>query len=106
VQFVGLPSRTLYVIALVAWFAVTAAIFHPKAEQLLARRVWRLRPPSALEAQRLGAAWFAVCAAARVDPNRYRVWIHEGPEGHRAGCGRLDSGGDELGDVHAAAAPP
>jgi len=70
----------LYVIALVAWLAVTAAVFHPKAEQLLARRVWRLRPPSALEARRLGPAWFAVCAAARVDPNRYRVSIHEGPE--------------------------
>src|SRR4051794_28366963 len=63
VQFVGLPSRTLYVLALVAWIAVTAAIFHPKAEQLLARRVWRLRPPSALEAQRIRPAWFAVCAA-------------------------------------------
>jgi Zn-dependent protease with chaperone function len=80
VQFVGLPSRALYIIALVAWVAATTATFHPRVEELLARRVWRLRPPSALEAQRLGPAWFAVCAAARVDPNRYRVWIHEGPE--------------------------
>jgi Zn-dependent protease with chaperone function len=42
--------------------------------------VWRLRPPNGLESQQLGPAWFAVCAAARVDPNRYRIWIHEGPE--------------------------
>ncbi|WP_328522200.1 hypothetical protein [Kribbella sp. NBC_00359] len=37
-------------------------------------------PERGLESQRLGPAWFAVCTAAGVDPNRYRVWIHEGPE--------------------------
>lgn len=29
--------------------------------------------PNGLESQRLGPAWFAVCTAAGVDPNRYRV---------------------------------
>jgi Zn-dependent protease with chaperone function len=35
---------------------------------------------SALESQRIGPAWWAVCTAAGVDPDRHRVWIYEGPE--------------------------
>jgi STE24 endopeptidase len=33
-----------------------------------------------LESQRIGPAWFAVCLATGVDPKRYGVWIHEGPD--------------------------
>jgi hypothetical protein len=55
-------------------------IAHPRIEDLLASKLYRFRPPSALESQRLGPAWWAVCTAAGVDPNRYRVWIHEGSE--------------------------
>ncbi len=63
-----------------AWGAFAFGMLHPRAEDALAWKVWRLRPPNGLESQQLGPAWFAVCAAAGVDPNRYRVWIHEGPE--------------------------
>lgn len=33
-----------------------------------------------LETQRLGPAWWAACAAAGVNPDHYRFWVHEGPE--------------------------
>jgi Zn-dependent protease with chaperone function len=52
----------------------------PRTEHLLAWKVYRLRPPHEMESKRLGPAWHAVCPAAGVDPARYRVWIHEGPE--------------------------
>ena len=55
-------------------------VAHPRVEVLLARSVYRRRPPSVLEAQRLGPAWWAVCTAAGVNPDHYRVWVHEGPE--------------------------
>jgi Zn-dependent protease with chaperone function len=80
VQFVGVPGHTPYVIALVVWAVLAFGPLHPRVEDAMAWKVWRLRPPNALESSRLGPAWFAVCAAACVDPNRYRVWIHEGPE--------------------------
>ncbi|GAA1590253.1 hypothetical protein GCM10009789_49880 [Kribbella sancticallisti] len=72
-QFVGLPSTAVYVVALVAWAACALATLYPRAEDLLAWKVFGLRPPNALESQQLGPAWFVVCAAAGVDPNRYRV---------------------------------
>ena len=66
---------------LAVWvLSAVVVIAHPRVEDLLARKVYRLRPPSTLESQRLGPAWWAVCTAAGVDPNRYRVWVHEGPE--------------------------
>jgi Zn-dependent protease with chaperone function len=80
IQFVGIPSETLYAVVLTAWLVSAAAVMVPKTEHLLARRVYRLRPPHELEKLRLGPAWFAVCTAAGVDPERYRVWVHEGPE--------------------------
>jgi Zn-dependent protease with chaperone function len=80
IQFIGIPSNTLYYIVLTAWLVSAAAVIHPRTEDLLAWKVYRLRPPSELESRRLGPAWFAVCAAAGVDPNRYKVWVHEGPE--------------------------
>jgi hypothetical protein len=74
------PSRALYWVGLAVWvLSAVVVIAHPRGEDLLARKVYRLRPPSALESQRLGPAWWAVCTAAGVDPNRYRLWIHEGP---------------------------
>lgn len=81
IQFLGVPNRALYWVGLAVW--VTSAVVlvaHPRVEDLLARSLYRLRPPSGLESQRLGPAWWAVCAAACVDPDRYRVWVHEGPE--------------------------
>jgi hypothetical protein len=40
VQFIGLPSTTLYVIALVAWGALAFGTLHPRAEDALA---WKAR---------------------------------------------------------------
>jgi Zn-dependent protease with chaperone function len=81
IQFIGVPWRGLYWIGLAVWGASAAVVvLHPRAEDLLAWRVYRLRPPSVWESQRLGPAWWAVCTAAGVDPDRYRVWVHEGPE--------------------------
>jgi STE24 endopeptidase len=79
-QFVGLPSDTLYWILIWVWILSAAAVMWPRTEYLLATKVHGLRPPSAMELQRLGPAWWAVCTAAKVDPNKYRVWIYEGPE--------------------------
>jgi STE24 endopeptidase len=70
----------VYVITMIAWGAVAVGSLHPRVEDAMAWKVWRLRPPNALESQQIGPAWFGACAAAGVDPNRYRVWIHEGPE--------------------------
>jgi Zn-dependent protease with chaperone function len=81
IQFLGVPWRGLYWIGLAVWGASAAAVvLHPRAEDLLAWRVHPLRRPSDWESHRLGPAWWAVCAAAGVDPDRYRVWVHEGPE--------------------------
>jgi Zn-dependent protease with chaperone function len=80
IQFLRLFSDTAYWIVLVAWLVSAAAVLHPRTEELIAWRLHRLRPPSEMEMMRLGPAWWAVCTAAGVDPDRYRVWIHEGPE--------------------------
>src|SRR3954453_15422948 len=40
-------------------YVVGRGSLHPRAEDLLARRVHRLRAPSAWESQRLGPAWWA-----------------------------------------------
>jgi hypothetical protein len=53
-EFIGLPSTTLYVVVLVAWGVLAFGTLHPGA--------------------------FAGCAAADVDPHKYRVWIHEGAQ--------------------------
>jgi hypothetical protein len=80
IQLIGPSSTTIDVIAMAAWGAFALASLHPAGEAFLAWKVWRLRPPNGLEGQRLGPVWFAVCTAAGVDPNQYRVWTHEGPE--------------------------
>ena len=79
-QFGGIPSDTIANIALGVWLVSGSALFYPRTQDLLAWKVWRLRPPSDLESRRIGPAWWAVCTAAGVNPDRYRVWIHEGPE--------------------------
>lgn len=80
VQFLGTFSSTLYAIEVVLWVGVALGSLHPRGESLLAWKVWRLRPPNKLEERNIIPAWFGACAAAGVDPNRWRVWIHEGPE--------------------------
>jgi Zn-dependent protease with chaperone function len=80
IQFLRLFSDTAYWVVLVAWLVSAAAVMLPRTEHLLAWKVYRLRPPHEVETLRIGPAWHAVCLAAGVDPDRYRVWIHEGPE--------------------------
>jgi len=79
-QFLGIPSETLYWILITVWLVSGLTVFYPRTEELLAWKFYRFRPPSALESQRIGPAWWAVCTAAGVDPDRHRVWIYEGPE--------------------------
>jgi hypothetical protein len=80
IQFVGIPSDTLYHVVLMLTLLSGVGIFFPQVEPFLAKKWWRLREPSDLELNRLAPAWFAVCQAAGVDPHSYRIWIHEGPE--------------------------
>ena len=56
IQFLGVPWRGLYWIGLAVWGTSAAVVvLHPRSEDLLARRVHRLRAPVAWESQRLGA---------------------------------------------------
>jgi hypothetical protein len=80
VQFVGIPSETLYHVVLVLTLLSGAGIFFPQVEPLLAKKWWRLREASDMELNRMAPAWFAACQAAGVDPHGYRSWIHKGPE--------------------------
>jgi len=81
IQFLGVPNRALYWVGLAIWAAgAVVLVAHPRIEVLLARSVYRLRPPFTLETQRIGPAWWAVCTAAGINPDHYRVWVHEGPE--------------------------
>jgi hypothetical protein len=80
IQFLGVPNRAPYWVGLAVWVAsAVVLVAYPRVEVLLARSVYRLRPPYGLETQRLGPAWWAVCTAAGVNPDHYRVWAHEGP---------------------------
>ncbi|MFK4091089.1 M48 family metalloprotease [Kribbella sp. NPDC020789] len=75
------PFDRFGVVLTVVWIASgVGVVVYPPLEVLLAKKVYRLRKPSTFELQRLGPAWWAVCTAAGVDPNRYRLWIYEGPE--------------------------
>ena len=80
INFVGIPGETLYRIVLVLWLVSGLVVLFPDTEELLASRFHRFRPPSALELHRIGPSGWAVCTAAGVDPDKYRVWIYEGPE--------------------------
>src|SRR6266498_945509 len=73
VQFVGIPSDTIANVALGVWLVSGAGLLYTRTQELLAWKVWRLRPPSELESRRIGPAWWAVCAAAGVNPDRFRV---------------------------------
>jgi hypothetical protein len=64
-QFVGIPSETLYWILLTVWPISGLVVFYPRTEELLARWFHRFRPPSALEMQRIGPAWWRSSATAR-----------------------------------------
>jgi Zn-dependent protease with chaperone function len=80
IQFIGLFSTTAYRVVLTVALVSGVGIFFHQAETFLASKWWRLREPSDHELARIAPAWLAVCQAAGVDPNRYRVWIHEGAE--------------------------
>ncbi|MFC9687792.1 M48 family metalloprotease [Kribbella sp. NPDC056951] len=75
------PFDTFGVVLSVVWLvSAFAVVVYPPLEHVLAAKVYRLRKPFEWELRRLGPAWWAVCTAAGADPNRYRLWIHEGPE--------------------------
>jgi STE24 endopeptidase len=80
VQFIGIPSDTLYGIALGLWLLSGLVVLYPRIEEHFAARFHHLRPASVMDLQILGPAWWQVCAVAGIDPNKFRLWIYEGPE--------------------------
>ncbi|WP_405811552.1 M48 family metalloprotease [Streptomyces sp. NBC_01520] len=66
-----------------AWLPVTlwvlsgALVFHRPTEGFLARRLLRLRVPTAAERARLEPVWREVTARAGVDHQGYELWIEE-----------------------------
>ncbi|TDD23620.1 hypothetical protein E1218_17690 [Kribbella turkmenica] len=63
---------------LVGLWIVSGAVtfFHP-VEDLIARYLYRLRRPTAVEEQRLGQAWPQVIHRAGIDSGRFSLWIQE-----------------------------
>ncbi|MEU4390167.1 M48 family metalloprotease [Kribbella sp. NPDC023855] len=80
IQFLGLFNDTLYAVVLTLALLSGVGIFFHQYETFLAKKWWRLREPSELELGRMAPAWLSVCQAAGVDPDSFRIWIHEGPE--------------------------
>lgn len=80
IQFLGLFSTPLYRVVLTLVLLSVVGVFLHQAETFLAKKWWRLREPSELELGRMAPAWLSVCQAAGVDPDKFRIWIHEGPE--------------------------
>ncbi|MFB7914125.1 M48 family metalloprotease [Streptomyces sp. NPDC056061] len=66
-----------YWIPVALWVVSGALVFHPPAEDLLARYLFGLRRPMPREAARLEPVWREVTAVAGVDGTRYRLWVEE-----------------------------
>jgi hypothetical protein len=64
IQFIGIPSDTLYGIALGLWLLSGLVVLHPRTEELIASKFHHLRPPSALEMQLLARSVSAVTAGS------------------------------------------
>ncbi|MFI6153349.1 M48 family metalloprotease [Kitasatospora sp. NPDC051170] len=59
------------------WIASGALVFHRPTEKVLARYLFRMRPPLHSELARLEPIWHQVTAKAGVNPRTYDLWIED-----------------------------
>ncbi|WP_329050302.1 M48 family metalloprotease [Amycolatopsis sp. NBC_01488] len=62
------------------WAVAGAITFVPGYEHLVLSVLLKMRAPSQGELTRLAPSWAAVCAAAGVDGDRYRLWVEPSNE--------------------------
>ncbi|MDT0342016.1 M48 family metalloprotease [Streptomyces litchfieldiae] len=67
-------------VATIAWVLSGALVFHRPTERLMARRLFRLRPPTDQEFSYLAPIWVEIAKRARVDHTVYELWIEESDE--------------------------
>lgn len=65
------------IVVMALWLASGALAFHRPTEAFVARRMFRLRMPTAHERSRLEPAWAIVTRAAGVDGRAYHLWVEE-----------------------------
>jgi Zn-dependent protease with chaperone function len=65
------------VLLVVLWFLSGLLILWPRMEDYLAKYLFRLRRPTALEQQKLDIAWRAVCSRVNINPQYYKLWVEE-----------------------------
>lgn len=74
---VGLLGDVLGLVVTLAWVASGALVFHRPTERVLARRRFRLRPPTNEEFAYLAPIWVEISKRAQVDHTVYELWIEE-----------------------------
>ncbi|WP_241837823.1 M48 family metalloprotease, partial [Streptomyces sp. CB03234] len=74
---VSLVFGGLGVIVFVAWLLSGALVFHRPTESAIARRLLRLRYPTAQERARLEPVWREVTARAGVEGRNYELWVED-----------------------------
>ena len=81
ILFLGVPWRGLYWIGLAVWGTSAAVVvLHPRSEDLLARAGTSAPGAGGVGVSAARPGLWAVCTAAGVDPDRYRVWLHDRPQ--------------------------
>jgi Zn-dependent protease with chaperone function len=65
------------VLLVVLWILSGLVIFWSPMEDYLAKYLFRLRRPTALEQQKLDVAWRAVCSHVNINPQYYKLWVEE-----------------------------
>jgi Zn-dependent protease with chaperone function len=76
--FAALILDGFWAASLVAiWILSGLLIFWPHLEDYLARYLFRLRKPTALEKQKLDIAWRTVCSRVNINPQYYKLWVEE-----------------------------
>ncbi|MFF4564629.1 M48 family metalloprotease [Streptomyces sp. NPDC001435] len=67
-------------LAVLVWLASGGLVFHRPAELLFARRVLKLRAPTALELSRLEPVWREVTARAGIEAHTYELMVENSDE--------------------------
>jgi Zn-dependent protease with chaperone function len=68
----------VWAVLLVAlWILSGLVIFWAPMEDYLAKYLFRLRRPTALEQRKLEIAWRAVCLRLNINPQYYKLWVEE-----------------------------
>ncbi|MBM7771769.1 STE24 endopeptidase [Actinokineospora baliensis] len=78
----GVISATAWVVWVVVgvWVLSGGITFLPAVESGLARLMFDMRVPTAVELGRVRPLWESVCAAAGVDSARYTLWVEQSKE--------------------------